>query len=232
MTYTYDNSAANRRRLRTAPARVVFGPQSSDEMGDLWLRLSPRTTADGSTLANSYREHEATKALRLNERMVAAHPADATWRNELGASYLQAGRFVDSVAQLQEALRLAPTHAQAHNNLGQAYRRQGKPREAIAELQEAVRSFPDSDVARLNLGNAFEDNGDLDEAITQFTAALALNPSLAEAHNNMGIALGALGRLEQAASQFRLALEIDPDHPDAQRNLSMLESLPASQPPR
>ena len=61
---------------------------------------------------------------------------------------------------------------------------------------------------------------------------LALNPSLAEAHNNMGIALGALGRLEQAASQFRLALEIDPDHPDAQRNLSMLESLPASQPPR
>lgn len=232
MRYLYDNSAANRHNPRRAPERVVYGPQSNDEMGDLWLRFSPRSTPDAVMLANAYREHERGKALRLNERMVAAHPADPTWRNALGASYLDAERLAEGVGQLQEALRLAPDHAQARNNLGQAFRRQGKPREAIAELREAVRLAPQNDVLRLNLGNAFEDNGDLAEAIGEFEQALALNPSLAEAHNNMGIALGALGRLDDAARQFRLALDVQPDHQDAARNLAVLEEMRSRTAPR
>ena len=42
MRYTYDNSADNPRNPHRPPARVVWGQNTSDEMGDLWLQVIPR----------------------------------------------------------------------------------------------------------------------------------------------------------------------------------------------
>ena len=42
MRYTYDNSAANPRNPHRPPARVVWGQNTSDEMGDLWIQVIPR----------------------------------------------------------------------------------------------------------------------------------------------------------------------------------------------
>jgi tetratricopeptide (TPR) repeat protein len=225
MRYRYDNSAGNRRNPRPVPTRVVFGPLSSDEMGDLWMRMSPLSTDGSVALAAAYLDHEREKELRLNERMVVRFPTSASWHNALGASYLQAGRVAEAMTRLQQALQLAPDLAEAHNNLGQAFRRSGQPREAITALRRAVQLAPANAVAHLNFGNALEDNGDLTEAIAAFEQALALNPSLAEAHNNIGIALGALGHLEAATVRFRAALDIDPGYADARRNLAMIEEL-------
>jgi tetratricopeptide (TPR) repeat protein len=223
MRYVYDNSLGNRRRAAgVAAGRVVYGPMSSDEMGDLWLRLSPVVPGDAGALARAFVDHERNKALALSEKRVAADPRSAASRNALGASYLDAGRIADAIATLTESIRLQPSLAEAHNNLSQAWRRSGRPREAIAEGREAVRLAPDNHVAWLNFGNVLLDNGDLEEAIAAFTRALSLNPSLAEAHNNIGIALGALKRYDEAEARFREALDIQPDFPDALRNLDML----------
>ena len=43
MRYTYDNSAANPRNPHQPPQRVVWGQNTTDEMGDLWLQVVPRT---------------------------------------------------------------------------------------------------------------------------------------------------------------------------------------------
>ena len=42
MRFTYDNSAANPRNPQRPPQRVKWGPQSTDEMGALWLEVVPR----------------------------------------------------------------------------------------------------------------------------------------------------------------------------------------------
>jgi tetratricopeptide (TPR) repeat protein len=226
MQYTYDNSDANRRRTSGAPpGRVVYGPMSWDEMGDLWLRLSPKSAEDAQILARAYLDHERVKTLMLNQKRVVADPTSAAARNALGASYLEAGRIADGIVELQEAIRLDPSLAEAHHNLSHAWRQSGKPREAILEARQAVQLGAERDVAWLNLGNVLLDNGDLDEAIGAFTRALELNPSFAEAHNNIGIALGALGRFDEAAAQFRQALEIQPDYQDAVKNLALLRSV-------
>ena len=222
MRYTYDNSAANRHNPRAAPAHVVYGPQSSDEMGDLWLRLLPRNAADAAILARSYRDNELSKDIRLRERLVAAHPAEAKWRNALGASYLEAGRLEASVKQLEEAVRLAPDQAESRNNLGEARRLAGDLAGAVAEFRAAARLAPQNDLIQLNLANTLGDHGDLEEAIVHFKLGLALNPAVADAHNNLGVALASLGQIDEALAHFREALAIQPDYADAQENLNLV----------
>jgi Flp pilus assembly protein TadD len=221
MRYTYDNSAGNKHNLRR-PARVVYGPQSSDEMGDLWLRLLPGSLADAQTLAQSYRDNELRKDTALRERMVAENPREAKWKNALGASYLEAGKLDASVVQLEGALALAPDTVEAHNNLGEALRLRGDLAQAIAHFQQAARLAPDNDVVQLNLANTLGDHGDLDEAIVHFRQALTINPGVADAHNNLGVALASLGQLDEALLHFREALEIQPDYADAQQNLNLV----------
>jgi Flp pilus assembly protein TadD len=226
MRYTYDNSAANKHNPQKAPSHVVFGPQSSDEMGDLWLRLLPKNADDALTLARSYRENELRKDIALRERLVGEHPGVAKWRNALGASYLEAGRLAASVTQLEEAARLAPDQAEIHNNLGEARRLTGDLVGAIAEFRRADRLAPNNDVVQFNLANTLGDHGDLDEAIVHFRMGLALNPGVADAHNNLGVALASLGQLDEALTHFREALAIQPDYADAQDNLNLvLQSL-------
>jgi tetratricopeptide (TPR) repeat protein len=225
MRYTYDNSAANRRNAVRPPARVMFGPESTDEMGDLWLRFLPRTTADAVTLARSYQEHELAKDIALGEARVAANPREARWQNALALAYMQAGRIDAAAARLSEALRLQPENAEAHNNLGHVLQLQGRAQDAMPHFREAVRLVPDNDLVHINLANALQDVGEVKEAIPHYEEAIRLNPASADAHNNLGVALGSLGRLDEAASHFRQALEIQPDYGDARENLDQVLEL-------
>ena len=225
MRYVYDNSAANRHNPRRSPARVQFGPQSSDEMGDLWLRLLPGTIDDANTLASAYREHELANDIALAEQKIAAAPQDARWHSRLGAAYFEAGRTPDAVRELEEALRLEPGRADAHNNLGHVLQQQGRVDEALSHFEAAARLEPDDDLVQLNLANALDESGRSAEAIPHFERAIALKPASPEAQNNLGVALGSLGRVEEAIARFRAALEIRPDYEDAKKNLALALQL-------
>jgi hypothetical protein len=50
MRYTYDNSSDNPRNPHRPSRDVLYGPQSSDEMADLWLQVLPRNDADAEAL--------------------------------------------------------------------------------------------------------------------------------------------------------------------------------------
>ncbi|OFW27009.1 MAG: hypothetical protein A3H97_09130 [Acidobacteria bacterium RIFCSPLOWO2_02_FULL_65_29] len=225
MRYRYDNSAGNRRYTRRPPARVVFGPNSTDEMGDLWLRLLPRAPADLAVLARSYTQHELAKDIALGEARVARQPREARWHNALALAYMQAGRAVDATVRLEEALRLDPSSAEAHNNLGHVLQLQGRLGDAIGHFRDAVRLAPGRDLVHLNLANALQDTGDVKEAIAHYRDAIRLNPAGADAHNNLGVALGSIGELDEAAAEFRRALEIRPEYADARENLNQVLEL-------
>ena len=232
MRYTYDNSTGNARNPNRPPRRVLYGPLSSDEMGDLWLRLLPRNTADADVLARSYVDNELRKNIGTAEQMVKGNPREAKWHNVLGVRYLVAGRIQEATAQLEEAVRLQPADAEAHHNLGQALQRQGRAADALPHFREAVRLAPGNDQVHLSLANALQDRGDLPGAIQQFRRAIALNPNDAVAHNDLGTALGALGRVDEAALQFQQALDLRPDYADAQKNLSAVQQLLRAHDPR
>jgi len=223
MRYTYDNSTANPRNPHRPPQRVVYGPQSTDEMGDLWLRLLPHNAADSAVLATAFGQNELRKDLIVAEEGVNTHPTDAGWHDLLGVRYLAAGRIPEAVARLRTAIGLRPADAEAHNNLAQALLRQRDVDGAIAEYREAARLAPKNDQIHLNLAAALQDRngrGDLADAIRHYRLGVTLNPSVAEAHNNFGTALASAGRIGDAIVEFRQALAIRPDYAEATNNLA------------
>ncbi len=231
MRYTYDNSAANPRNPHRPPERVVYGPESSDEMGDLWLRFLPRAAAAQPILARAFVVNELRKDIVVAEQGVSRNPRDARWHNLLGARYLEAGRIQESVSHLEQAARLAPRDAEARNNLAQALLRLGRAGEAIAHYREAARLAPANDQLLMNLAGALQDQGQIEEAIRYLRQALALHPT-AEGHNNLGAALASRGRIAEAAGEFRRALIIRPDYAEAANNLAMATDVQQGRAPR
>lgn len=221
MQYTYDNSADNARNPHHPPRRVTYGPRSSDEMGDLWLQVLPRNSADVGILTADFVQRELHANVAAAEMMVQVIPNDAGRHNFLGTAYLQIGRVQEAMAHLEEALRLKPDYAEAHANLGSALRAQRRLPEAIRHFRMALRIKPQDDRVQFNLANALNEGGQPDDAIRHFRQALTINPDLAEAHNNLGVALGSRRRLDEAIGHFEQALAINPDYPDAHNNLSI-----------
>lgn len=221
MQYTYDNSAENERNPNDPPRRVTFGPQSSDEMGDLWLQVVPRNSLDAAILARDYVQRELSADIASGEMMIQLAPDDALMRNFLGVRYLQAGRLDDAINRFREALRLNPKLAEAHNNLGNALQFAGRTGEAVEYFRRALLIVPRDDRVHFNLGNALKAIGREDEAIREFQQTIAINPDFADAYNNLGVALASQHKLEEAVRQFERALRIKPDYADAHNNLGL-----------
>jgi tetratricopeptide (TPR) repeat protein len=221
MRYTYDNVAGPRGAVDQPPRRVIYGPQSSDEMGDLWLQVLPRDRDARAALARDAVAREQQANLASAEMLVARDPRDARRQNLLGTRYASAGRTADGMERFREALRLDPRYGEAENNLGTALLASGQPGEAIAHFRAAVRLRPNDDRVHLNLGNALRDVGRDAEAVAELRRTIALNPDSRDGHNNLGVALAAQRKLADSVREFQRALDLDPDYADAHNNLAL-----------
>jgi tetratricopeptide (TPR) repeat protein len=221
MHFTYDNSDGNARNPHHPPERVKWGPQSSNEMGALWLEILPRRPEDAGVLLREFERRALRADIDGAETQVATSPADAVAHNFLATKYLQAGRVPDAIGQLEQALRLKPDDAEAHSNLGTALQLQGRLPEAVQHAREAVRLEPHDDRVHFNLGNAMNATGRVDEAIREFGRAVQINPENADAHFNLAMLLGPRNRIDEAIAHLRRALDINPQNAEAHRNLAV-----------
>jgi tetratricopeptide (TPR) repeat protein len=225
MTYTYDNSAANGSNPHRPPVRVQYGPQSSDEMGDLWLRFVPHSRADAATLAQAFVANERRKDIAAAEQRLNEHPNEGKWLGLLGGLYVEAGRTEEGLAYLTRAVVRSPDDAEIRSNLGLVLRQQGDLQSAIVHLSRAAELAPRNEQVQLNLAEALQDRGDLAGAVRHFRAAVAINGANAESHNNLGVALASSGAIAAAVVEFEAALRIRPDYADAQTNLAQARAV-------
>jgi Flp pilus assembly protein TadD len=227
MRFTYDNSSANARNPNRPPQRVKWGPQSTDEMGALWLEVLPRNREDIPALLRDYQARSLNADMAGAEMQARANASDPLAHNFLATKYLQAGRIDDAIAELGQAIRLKPDDAEARSNLALAYQRQGRSVDALREARQAARLKPGDDRVHFNLGNILAASGPAggDEAIAEFRRAVALNPSNADAHFNIGVMLGARQQIPEAASALRRAVDLAPQNPEAHRNLGVALAL-------
>ena len=224
MRFTYDNSAANPRSPRPA-RRVLWGQNSTDEMGALWVEVIPSRPGDAAVLTQDYFRRAQRTDIASAELRVRVTPADPATHNQLAMKYIQAGRVADAQAELDAALRLAPHDAEARSNLGTLLQQQGRVSEAIPHLAEAVRLKPNDDRVRFNLANGLAATGRPDEAVQELRLAVALNPENADAHFNLAMLLGPSGRVDEAITHLRRVIEINPRNAEAHRNLSVAFGL-------
>jgi Flp pilus assembly protein TadD len=219
MRYTYDNSRGNRHNTHDPPREVTFGPQSHDEMGDLWLQVLPRNSGDAALLSRAFSERETIANIAGGEMLVRRFPTSARHRAFLGDSYVDAGRVHEAITQLQEAIRFEPGLADAQNALGRALIVSGRPRDAIRHFRAAVASDPSDDRLRFNLAGALELTGATGDAMVELQRTVDLNPEFAEAHSNLGVLLGRQGRFAAAIPHLERAVHLSPDYADAHLSL-------------
>jgi Flp pilus assembly protein TadD len=224
MRYFYDNSAGNARNPHHPPSRVVWGQNTSDEMGDLWLQIAPRDAADLAALTQDVRRKASVEDLAAYAKLLNADSSNPLRHDAVASLAFDADRVDEAIDHYERSLELNPASAPTHYNLGIAYAARGRRDDARAEFQKAVDLDPDYAQAHNNLGAMLSVSGDIAGALQHLRRAVQLRPDNVEAHTNFGTTLSANGHPAEAAAQFREALALRPDSVPALAGLAWIRA--------
>lgn len=232
MRYVYDNSVGNVRNPARPPTRVMWGQNTTDEMGDLWIQVVPVSPADAARLGQDFRRKAHAEDLAAYSKLLRDDPTNPLRHDAVGDLYVEDGRFDEAIAEYRKSIALNPESASTHYNLGYALsvRAGGAGRagaEAASEFREALRIDPEYAQAHNNLGALLELQGRTDEALEHFQRAVALRPDHFDARINLAQLLSARGQSRDAADAFRAALALRADDPRALSGLAWLRATAA-----
>jgi superkiller protein 3 len=156
---------------------------------------------------------EYRKAIGCNPALREAYPI-------LGRALKDQGKFVESIAAYQNAIRFGIGGEMVYYDLGDAERAQKDADAAMAAYRDAVWLQPTGVEVHNNLlGVALYKQERLNEAIAAFREAIRLEPSFAEAYINLGLALDRQGKPAEAIVALRAAIRLDPTGASAYYNL-------------
>ncbi len=220
----YDNSAANLANPSDPPRRVLWGPSSRDEMGDLWIKVVPLREEDRGRLEESLRSHERDRFRRGYQLRFEVDPADAEAHARLGIGLVQDGRHADALPHLEAALEQRPGAWDLNYNLGVALTVLGRSSEARRRFETALRADPTDSRTHNALAGVLFAQGELEPAIEHYRRAVDLRASSADLRSNLGLALQRAGDATGAEASYREALRLDPRHAMAQLNYGGLLS--------
>jgi Flp pilus assembly protein TadD len=242
----YDNSADNAANPNQPPRRVIWGPSSRDEMGDVWIKVVPVREKDRAALEAAVRRHELERYRSGYELRLAADPSDVEARARLGIGLVQEGRHAEALSHLEVALAARPGAWDLNYNLGVALAALGRYDEAFLRYAAALQADPADSRTHNALAGARLAAGDLRGAIESYRRAVELRAADADLLSNLGVALQRAGDLAGAEAAYGEALRLAPDHAMAQLNyagllsqrgndaeaVAMLEGLVAREPDR
>jgi hypothetical protein len=176
MRYTYDNSAQNPRNPNHPPRRVRYGPQSTDEMGELWLQVLPGSMSDLSILQRERRLMDSRETAAFYENFLREHPDDAPSHVGLGKVLGPLGQRASAAQHFRTALELFPSQPEAHYYLGLIFFDDQKYPEARLEFESELRINPNYYKALVGLGLICIGEQNLDQAEMHLRAAAQINP--------------------------------------------------------
>jgi tetratricopeptide (TPR) repeat protein len=214
MELVYDNSEENSRNPSQPPKRVRYGPQSTDEMGDVYVELLPERQDQHDELVRDFVRKDRNRQIEELLSHLAEAPHDADARNSLGVAYDAVGRADEALAELRRAVELDPSLAIARFNLGTLLLSRGDRLSGIAELRRAAALDGENAETRVRLGNALRDQGDLSGAELELARALELDPAHGWGRYSLALVLQLQGRVEDALSEYARAVPLRPDDPE------------------
>jgi predicted O-linked N-acetylglucosamine transferase (SPINDLY family) len=147
----------------------------------------PHNRLAWTILAQIYQNQERFDvAVPALQGAIAADPADAVLRNNLGVVLLSLGRLDAAEATLRQAHALNPAYHKALVNLATALRLQGRSDEAQTLCRQVLDADASDASAWVQLGNALEAQGRASQAqACYYKADMAHEPRRAVAHSNV-----------------------------------------------
>ena len=224
MRFVYDNSAGNPRNPFQPPRRIVWGQNTTDEMGDLWLQLVPRQKSDFARLAADIAKKSRADDLAAYTKVMLSDPQNPLRHDAVGMLELQSGHVEAATTEFRESLRLNPDSAPTRYNLGITLSMVRRYNDAMVEFEKALRLDPNHAEAHNNLGALLHVSGRFDQAAVHYRRAVELRPENAEAHSNLGRLLTIQSKGPEAAGEFRRATTLNPDDVSPLSGLAWLQA--------
>lgn len=251
-----DNGAAEygfaqglKRQGQTEQAAVAFR-----EARDLATRLERRIRAlhlsnEGLDTA---RHGDRNGAVSILRNAVALQPDLALPHYNLALLLADSGDVAGGLAQVVQAISLAPSDSRYYLSLGRMWMQQGSESKARAAFERACQLDPENSAARNELGQVsnrgtaaqtdpYEYGAPADTADDHFAFAtvlarrsdwigsagewlrvLALRPDDVNARNNLAVAYSHAGKYDEAELEFWKALQVSPDSADAHFGLAVI----------
>jgi len=136
--------------------------------------------------------------------------------------FLQQGRSVEAVAELQRLVRENPNNALMHNSLGQAWVAQKQYAKALEEFTKAHQLAPKSLDPLLRAGQVYMIQKDYGRAVEQFQKALQIAPDSPIVQTSLAGAFLAQGQQDRAIEVYEKILQKNPKNAVALNNLAYL----------
>jgi tetratricopeptide (TPR) repeat protein len=224
MRYVFDNSESNVHNPNHPPKAVRYGPNSTDEMAELWLEVVPKTQDDLGTLLDDYAVNYALPdALARCRGVLKYSPENADFRAKLGLALAKSGKFDEGIAELRKAIEQDPKNAKAHYMLGLTLMKIGPVSEAIEEYEKVLKLDPDSYAAHNNLGLIYLRQSKFDRAAPHLYNAVRINPNDVLANMNLAKLFLLQKQWGQARLQLKTILEIEPENRFARETLPTVQ---------
>jgi arylsulfatase A-like enzyme/Flp pilus assembly protein TadD len=131
----------------------------------------------------------------------------------------QHGRYQDSIAKLEAAMKTEPNSVPVHYLQGLNYYRMKNFPAAVEQLQRAVELSPDYSLALFFLGVAYGHTGQTDQSISTLKRELELDPENFTAAYDLGVAYLQKKMVNEAIAAFRQSLSISDEYAPPHRAL-------------
>jgi len=131
-------------------------------------------------------------------------------RNLGKAFYENPTTHAEAVAELKQALALAPNSPREQLNYGLALLRQGENDAATAELLKVQKADPKLPHTWFNLGILYKKQNEPEKAIAQFQEMVRLVPSEPVSHYQLGVLFKMKEDYPAAVAQFETARDLSP----------------------
>lgn len=129
----------------------------------------------------------------------------------------------EALADLDQALGLAPDWAEVHFQAGRVHTRLKNLDQALAAYQKALELDPGLDGAHFNSGYIHLERGRLEQAMASFQTVVDLgSPFAADAQVNLAVCYHKQGKRDEALRHLQAALVLNPNHKLAQSYLDRL----------
>lgn len=211
MEFRYDNSADNPKNPHDPPRRVLYGPESADEMGDLWIQVVPQRGKDLAALKLDFARKETAARLGGYRFKLERNPEDEKALFGLAGMLAALGQGDEAVRHLERAVHVRPDFALALSDLGRLHFLNGDVERAVSLFDRAIAASPGLPQPHHNLGTVRLAERNAEEAEAHFRRALEEWPEFAEAHYGLGEALEARGESGEALRHYRRAASVKPD---------------------
>lgn len=177
---------------------------------DAYVSHMKVSVRDLKLLEDAAHGSNSTKAQNVLRQCLAVNPTDVMAMQMLGQSEIWHGRFHSARTLLEQALALAPEHADARRDYALVLNRQLQWRQSIAQIDEILRrGSAEPMVLALKAWDLIL-LGEYDEAFGLFDA---IRPKLMNEPQywlNYGHALRTVGRSEEAIEAYRRSVTLEP----------------------